>query len=489
MQSINRPRVAFAAACFCLAALQSPALPAVAANIWTYHEEKYEIYAPRLSHDNNYLVFTRKLHFPDGYEAELFSEKDKQDLRDWATNNKRAEEPEVVLMKLADKSMRVIGQGWDPCFSHDRRSIAYARQTKPLAGLRVLGTTLAGNEIYVYDIAGDSGKTVARPSSGYFSQPVFTEKGQILFAISDAVNGAYGGDIGVGLADPADGTQRVECKPAQDYGLYHLIRKFEMREDRLFVLRMRPLSAGTYMADKYAYELVEAAGGEPLYNWGDAKPYYDRDNFRICPSGVEVYDRGIWRKPGDAWPENTKTAPEGRMYSSPDCEYEAVVRDRRGGNVSFAARGRPAFRWRSPKGMIQSVTWSPDSSRVILVISYGMKFGEKFAFDELVILAPRDMRNGGSAVKAVLRRYVAAAFRFQAEKNYFRQTRRQGAIKINGVQAGGAKYTRSRRPVKLLAFRVCPDKKSAYGFEYVVKAAPRGKKLDVLLPRDLSGSS
>lgn len=51
----------------------------------------------------------------------------------------------------------------------------------------------------------------------------------------------------------------------------------------------------------------------------------------------------------------------------------------------------------------------------------------------------------------------------------------------NGMKPGGAKYTRSRRPVKLLASRGCNDKSSAYRLEYAVKAAPRGKKLDVLL--------
>jgi hypothetical protein len=194
------------AACLCLAALLCGAPPDVVADVWSYHEEKYEIHVPQLSPDNNSLAFVRKLHFPDGHEAELFSEKDVQALRDWTKSHKRTEEPEVVLMRLADKSARVIGHGWDPSFSRDQRSIAYARQTRPLAGLRVLGNTLAGNEIYLHDIAGDSGKAVASPSSGYFSQPVFTEKGQILFAMSDAVNGAWGGDIGVGLADPADGT-------------------------------------------------------------------------------------------------------------------------------------------------------------------------------------------------------------------------------------------------------------------------------------------
>lgn len=51
----------------------------------------------------------------------------------------------------------------------------------------------------------------------------------------------------------------------------------------------------------------------------------------------------------------------------------------------------------------------------------------------------------------------------------------------NGLKPGGAKYTRSRRPVKLLASRVCEDKSSAYSLEYAVKAAPREKKLNVLL--------
>lgn len=51
----------------------------------------------------------------------------------------------------------------------------------------------------------------------------------------------------------------------------------------------------------------------------------------------------------------------------------------------------------------------------------------------------------------------------------------------NGMQPGGAKYTRFRRPVTLLAFRACPDKKSAYSLEYAIKATPREKKLAVLL--------
>ncbi|MDR2743924.1 MAG: GIY-YIG nuclease family protein [Desulfovibrio sp.] len=50
----------------------------------------------------------------------------------------------------------------------------------------------------------------------------------------------------------------------------------------------------------------------------------------------------------------------------------------------------------------------------------------------------------------------------------------------NGLLPGGAKYTRSRRPVKLLASRECKDQRDACRLEYAVKSAPRGKKLNAL---------
>ena len=50
----------------------------------------------------------------------------------------------------------------------------------------------------------------------------------------------------------------------------------------------------------------------------------------------------------------------------------------------------------------------------------------------------------------------------------------------NGILPGGAKYTRSRRPVKVIASRLCADKSAAYSLEHAVKAAPRERKLTVL---------
>ena len=54
----------------------------------------------------------------------------------------------------------------------------------------------------------------------------------------------------------------------------------------------------------------------------------------------------------------------------------------------------------------------------------------------------------------------------------------------NGLARGGARYTRGRRPVRLLASRACPQKCQALRLEQAVKSRPRRKKMDFLLTGD-----
>jgi putative endonuclease len=50
----------------------------------------------------------------------------------------------------------------------------------------------------------------------------------------------------------------------------------------------------------------------------------------------------------------------------------------------------------------------------------------------------------------------------------------------NGKLPGGAKYTRTRQPVKLLAACDCASKSAAYRLEYTVKSQTRAQKLAIL---------
>ncbi len=368
---------------------------------WSYHEKNYEIYTPQLSPDNNKLLFVRKLHAPDGHEAELYSKEELQRIRSRVQANNRIEDPEIVLMDVSAKNARRIDYGWNPIFSSDQRKIAYAHQKKPISGYRVLAAAQAGNEICEYDLTLQKSATAASPAAGYLSKPVYGRNGMLAFALSDAVNGAWGGDIGVGSADPATGSQKVHYAPAKEHDLYHLVLQFAPNGDTYGVLRMRLLTGGTYLADSYAYELVDAQSGALLYDWGAGDiSKAGSIGFRMCPSGPEVYDKS-WRPlaqsaasaktqsaaaakaraPGKA---EEKTQEQAAGASSPDCVYTATHTERE--VTLLAARGGAKRRWAAPKGEIQSVTWAPDSSRIVLVISHGVNFGEKFTFDEVVIL-------------------------------------------------------------------------------------------------------
>jgi putative endonuclease len=51
----------------------------------------------------------------------------------------------------------------------------------------------------------------------------------------------------------------------------------------------------------------------------------------------------------------------------------------------------------------------------------------------------------------------------------------------NGSLPGGARYTASRRPVRLLASRACGNKSEALKLELAVKTRPRAEKLSFMV--------
>lgn len=62
-------------------------------------------------------------------------------------------------------------------------------------------------------------------------------------------------------------------------------------------------------------------------------------------------------------------------------------------------------------------------------------------------------------------------------------------LQHNGLLPGGARYTRGRRPVRLLACRVCPSRSEALRLEKAVKSLPRKKKSALLLQGGASPAS
>ena len=372
----------------CLGLLNSA--PAAAEEpAWAYYEENYEIYSPRFSADNSELTFVRMRHLPDGHEAEMFSDEELNKLLEPIETNPRFADPEVVLMRLSDKKARFVDYGWDPAFSEDKSKLYYSRQVTPISGKRTLAATLAGNEICEYDIASQKSTVLATPSSGFLSDPRPVANGKIIFALSDATNGAWQGDVGVGSFDPKTKKQETLYKPTKEHDLFQLVKRFDMQGEQCLVLRLRPLTAGTYMADSYAHELVDAASGKVLYNWGE-HPLGNMPPtaFKVCPSGLELYT--------DSWQflpakKSASTESPGPGLPSPDCAHVAFAQEQE--LIVLSSDGR-ARHWSPRKGLIMSLTWSPDSSRLAVVISHGINFDEKFEYDEVIILPLSDKAPG-----------------------------------------------------------------------------------------------
>ena len=57
----------------------------------------------------------------------------------------------------------------------------------------------------------------------------------------------------------------------------------------------------------------------------------------------------------------------------------------------------------------------------------------------------------------------------------------------NGLQPGGAKYTRSRRPVRLVSSAIFENRSEASRAEYKIKKTRKDKKIPIL--KSLQGSS
>ena len=226
--------------------------------VWRWQEPNYEVYGPAFSPHRDELAFVRKFHVPDGHEAELIPEKKLAEYRKRIDTDKRFEDPEIVVARIRDNKLERLDWGWSPSFSPDGNKITYAHQKKPISGFRVLAKTLEGNEIRIYNRSTKVTSTIAAPDSGYFSDPIFSPVGDsVLYSLSDAVNGAYGGNVGVGSVTVTSKESQLLYAPTKDHGLYQLIDSKQFIGGRVMVIRMRPDGPGVHLADSYTYELLE----------------------------------------------------------------------------------------------------------------------------------------------------------------------------------------------------------------------------------------
>ena len=157
-----------------------------------------EIRSPRFSSHGNRIVLVTRMHWPDGHEAESYSERYFRDLESKRSNNPRIADPVVKVIEINGAVVCEAQYGWNPDLSFDGNTIVFSRQKKPISGLRELADTMAGNDIATFNCTTRETNVIAEPDSGYFDHPFFLEDGNtVVYSRNQAINGAFGGAVGI----------------------------------------------------------------------------------------------------------------------------------------------------------------------------------------------------------------------------------------------------------------------------------------------------
>lgn len=350
--------------------------------VWTWQEPDTELYHPAFSKDGTEIAIVRKKHIPDFAEAESLSAEEIKKRNEPIDKDERYADPEVIVLRVGDKNPMRVDWGWSPAFSPDGSLIAYAFQKKPISRFRMLARTMEGNDIRLYRRSDKTIRTLAEPSTGFLDSPVFApDGGKIIYAFGDAINGEYGGEVGVGQVSLDGKVGDPLYAPAKDFELFHLVSSPHFAGDRVLITRSKPTAGGVHLAESYTTELLDLGPpAKPLYTWPGKDPFAEVQDFAVTPEKeVLVYDGG-WRpvsgKPADV---PGKEAPSGSL--SPDTRFMAVMTNS-GVDIVDRATGR-ILRQLELAGSIQSAVWSPDSKR-LAVIGSEME-GEKFIADLLQV--------------------------------------------------------------------------------------------------------
>jgi hypothetical protein len=374
---------------------RAPRAPRVS-EVWRWSKSNHEIYDPSFSTDNQRVVLTAKLHWPDGHEAEGVPLEVFRGLQARIKKAPRVADPTVLVVRSGADPGQFVGYGWEPTFAGDN-TVAFARQEQPLGGLRTLAETLAGNDIVIADLVDGKTRTLARPQAGYLSGPSLSPDGKhLVYHLSDATNGSFGGAVGVGLVDLANGANATLLPPRKEHALHVLVGDPFWYEGQLLVVRRIPMAAGTYLADEYVSELLNLSShAETVYSWGRG----DLDSLPTTLSLDELLVRTAKGQWGRLDLRTKEWTPLGRSLRLPDCSIPGPDRlwliwsceeEAEQGKRGFwlmdwqANRDYPLLdvAGRLPAG----ASWSPDGTHIALVTMPDTFSERPFDQDEMIVL-------------------------------------------------------------------------------------------------------
>jgi hypothetical protein len=172
-----------------------------------------QILTPEFSPDGNFLALVTRTYWPDGGEAESLPDSFFKKLRDSAKANPRFADPNIKVIDLRGKVVCEAQYGWNPKLSPNNKRVVFSEQVKPITGYRELASPQSGNGIRMFDCEKQELTKIADPDTGYLDSPFFSSNGEsIVYTQNEAVNGAFGGSVGIARFDLKENRQTTLVK-------------------------------------------------------------------------------------------------------------------------------------------------------------------------------------------------------------------------------------------------------------------------------------
>jgi hypothetical protein len=364
-----------------------------------------QIQTPGFSPDGKFLVLVTRAYWPDGADAEGLPASYFEKLSARAKANPRFADPVVKVIDLAGKVVCEAQYGWNPSLSMDDKHVVFSEQVKPITGFRELASPQAGNGIRMFDCETKKLTTIADPKTGYLDSPFFTsDGGSIVYTENEAVNGAFGGSVGIARFDlqqnreialvnkemvasvpcpPANtrqsGLEAFKCSQVKDLTSSFPQIVFHAAPDGSDVLallgRPIPLAGDMYLAQNYDMNLVSVLPERrtilPLGK--RSMESYDNTTFQAVSGGRVLIFAQYWKLfslatrevLADVGPKNTKL----KSIYSPDLKYYLCAEPDGEPNHFVLYRTADGKRVASlPKmALVYDGVWSPESNRFAIV--------------------------------------------------------------------------------------------------------------------------
>jgi WD40 repeat protein len=249
-----------------------------------WSRRNFIILDPEFSNSENEITFSNQFYIPDGHYAEG-REEYLDSLYKIIKNEPRIADPVVSILNLKTKQLNKIDFGWTPSFSPNDQLVVYTYQKNPISGKRVLAATLKGNYIKLFSRRDTTKTTLISPETTFLMNPTFLDSTNVVYKIGDAVNGDFGGAIGLNNINIINRKTQVLFSPKKDYGYYNLVGKIFNQSNSPEFMIYTPQDKGyKWIANEYGYELRNING--VVCNFGN-------NQFTSFDSQVSVDNKGL----------------------------------------------------------------------------------------------------------------------------------------------------------------------------------------------------